>query len=80
MAKSKSKPNGGMKTVDCREGCGNTMEISVDSTSGMCWRCVNKMMSGMPTDAYDEAQSRGSKQDFLSDDEFDDLMNETILE
>lgn len=33
-----------MKTVECREGCGNTMEISADSVSGMCWRCVNKMM------------------------------------
>ena len=35
-----------MKTVDCREGCGNKMEISQDSTSGMCWRCVNKMVTG----------------------------------
>lgn len=41
MRKSK-----GMKTVDCREGCGNKMEISEESVSGMCWRCVNKMMAG----------------------------------
>lgn len=33
-----------MKTVQCRTGCGNEMEISADSVSGMCWRCVNKMM------------------------------------
>ena len=41
MIKSK-----GMKTVECREHCGNKMEISNESVSGMCWRCVNKMMSG----------------------------------
>jgi len=46
MAKSKMKPTAGMKTVDCREGCGEEMQISNDSVSGMCWRCVNKMMSG----------------------------------
>lgn len=48
---SKSRRTRSMKTVDCREGCGNKMEIDSDSVSGMCWRCVNKMMAG-PAGAY----------------------------
>ena len=35
-----------MKTVDCRTGCGEKMEISSESVSGTCWKCVNKMMTG----------------------------------
>lgn len=69
-----------MKTIECREGCGNTMEVSEEATSGMCWRCVNKMMSGMPADAYDEAQSKGSSGDYMSTEEFDRLMDETAPE
>lgn len=48
MAKSKLRINKGMKTVDCREGCGHTLEISEDSVAGTCWRCVNDMVSGRP--------------------------------
>ena len=56
------------------------MEVSEESTSGMCWRCVNKMMSGMPSDAYDEAQSKGSTEDHMTTEEFDRLMDETAPE
>lgn len=75
MAKSNLKSNRGMKTVDCREGCANTVEISEDSRSGMCWRCVNKMMTGLPSSAYNEAQSIGAKSKYLSDSEFDASIN-----
>jgi len=33
-----SKP--GMKTILCREGCGNKMEVSKEATAGMCYRCL----------------------------------------
>jgi hypothetical protein len=46
MSKSKKETPKGMKSVDCREGCGHKMDISNDSVAGTCWRCVNKMMSG----------------------------------
>lgn len=60
MRKSK-----GMKTVDCREGCGNKVEISSDSISGMCSSCVNKMMAG-PLSGY---MSEYGESDNIKDDD-----------
>jgi len=39
-----SKP--GMKTILCREGCGNKMEVSKEATAGMCYRCLEAQMGG----------------------------------
>lgn len=59
------KKSRGMKTVKCRTGCGNDMEISEDSVSGMCWRCVNKMMAtGIETLSEEEEEVDSEREKF----------------
>lgn len=61
MNKGKRK---GMKTVQCRTGCGHTMEIDQDSVAGTCWRCVNKMMATGITTVADEKEIDEDREKF----------------
>jgi hypothetical protein len=40
----KIKAPSGMKTIKCRENCGNEMHVSMETVTGTCWRCVNRAM------------------------------------
>ena len=42
---AKTTRSKGMKKVKCSTGCGVSMMIADDAKSGMCWKCVNNMMT-----------------------------------
>jgi len=82
MAKSKfNSRSKGMKTVDCREGCGHTMEISEDSVAGTCWRCVMDMVAGRPVGVSGKIYSNKDSVEMadtvdMSQDEVDTIIDE----